>query len=44
MHREQVLGMRFGELQDLMACDGIYHGMLEEVEKKLTQEQMYELE
>lgn len=42
MRREEVLSMRFGEFQDLMACDAVYHGLAEEVVKKpkLSQEEM----
>ena len=46
MSREDVLNTRFSELQDLMTCDAVYHGLAEEVEKKkkLTQDEMLMLE
>lgn len=46
MNREDVLHTTFGELQDLMTCDAIAHGLAEEVtkKKKLTQEEMLMLE
>lgn len=45
MNREEVLGTRFSEFQDLLACDAIAKGFAEEIErKKRTQEEMYELE
>lgn len=46
MDKEDVLNTVFGEFQDLMTCDAISHGLAEEVakKKKLTQEEMYELE
>lgn len=46
MDKEDVLNTTFGELQDLMTCDAIYHGLAEEVakKKKLTQEEMLMLE
>ena len=46
MSTEDVLNTPFGEFQDLMTCDAIYHGFAEEVakKKKLTQEEMLLLE
>lgn len=46
MDKEAVLNTVFGELQDLMTCDAIYHGLAEEVakKKKLSQEEMLALE
>lgn len=46
MDPEDVLNTPFGELQDLLTCDAIYHGFAEEVakKKKLTQEEMLALE
>lgn len=46
MDDEAVLNTPFGELQDLMTCDAIYHGLATEVtkKKKLTQEEMLALE
>lgn len=46
MTKEDVLHTTFGELQDLMTCDAITHGLAEEVapKKKLTQEEMLMLE
>lgn len=44
MSAEDVLCMRFGEFQDLMACDAIFRGVAEEKAAQLTQEEMYELE
>ena len=46
MDKEDVLNTVFGELQDLMTCDAIYHGLAEEVakKKKLTREEMLMLE
>lgn len=46
MDKEDVLNTVFGEFQDLMTCDAISHGLAKEVakKKKLTQEEMYELE
>jgi hypothetical protein len=39
-----VRTMRFGEFQDLLACDAIYNGTAVEKKKKLNQEEMLELE
>lgn len=46
MDSEEVLNTVFGEMQDLMVCDAIYHGLAEEVakKKKMTQEEMLMLE
>lgn len=44
MTRNDVLTTRFGEFQDLMACDAVYHGVAVEKKPKLTQEEMLELE
>lgn len=44
MNRDDVLTTLFGEFQDLMACDAIRNGFAEEKKRKLTQEEMYELE
>lgn len=46
MSSEDVLNTTFGEMQDLMTCDAICHGLAEEVakKKKLTQEEMLLLE
>lgn len=44
MSGDAVRTMRFGELQDLLACDAIYNGTAIEKKKKLSQEEMYELE
>lgn len=46
MDKDDVLNMVFGEMQDLMTCDAICHGLAEEVaeQKQLTQEEMLMLE
>ena len=46
MDKDEVLNTVFGEFQDYMTCDAIYHGFAEEVaaKKKLTQEEMLALE
>lgn len=44
MDSQAVRTMRFGEFQDLMACDAIYNGFAVEKKRKLTQEEMLELE
>ena len=46
MNKEDVLYTTFGELQDLLTCDAITHGLADEVapKKKLSQEEMLALE
>lgn len=44
MDGRAVRTMRFGEFQDLLACNAIYRGVAVEKKRKLTQEEMYELE
>ena len=36
--------MRFGEFQDLLACDAIYNGIAIEKEQKMTQEEMWDID
>ena len=46
MNKEDVLYTTFGEMQDLLTCDAIAHGLADEVapKKKLSQEEMLALE
>ena len=36
MSRQEILCMRFGEMQDMIACYAIAHGACEEKRKKVT--------